>query len=108
MIYEMRTYVVHPGKMGALQKRFREHTVGLFEKHGITNVAYFTNAIGGASDELIYILGFQDHAHRDAAWAAFGSDPAWRAAAADSEKDGPLVLRIENKIIRMTDFSPIK
>lgn len=108
MIYEMRTYVAHPGKMGALQKRFRDHTTKLFEKHGITNVAYFTNAIGGSSDELIYILGFQDLNQRDAAWAAFAQDPDWRAAAAESEKDGPLVHHIENKIIRMTDFSPIK
>jgi len=91
MIYEMRTYVAAPGKMAALQKRFREHTVALFEKHGITNVAYFTNAIGGRSDELIYILGFNDANHRDSAWAAFASDPEWRAVYTESEKDGSLV-----------------
>ena len=108
MIYELRIYTAHAGKMGALQKRFRDHTVKLFEKHGITNVAYFTNALGGRNDELWYILGFQDHAHRDQAWAAFAADPEWRAAAAESEKDGPLVHHIENRIIRMTDFSPIK
>ena len=70
MIYELRSYFAHPGKMGALQKRFRDHTCKLFEKHGITNVGYWTNSIGGRNDELIYILGFQDLAQRDAAWAA--------------------------------------
>jgi hypothetical protein len=108
VIYEMRSYFAHPGKMGALQKRFREHTLALFEKHGITNVGYWTNAIGGRSDELIYILGFQDLAQRDTAWAAFRSDPEWVAAAAASEKDGPLVHHIENRILRATDFSPLK
>jgi hypothetical protein len=108
MIYEMRTYVANTGKMGALQKRFREHTLALFEKHGITNIGYWTNAIGGRSDELIYILAYPDSASRDASWAAFATDPDWRAAAAESEKDGPLVHHIENRILRPTDFSPLK
>ena len=108
MIYELRSYYAHPGKMGALQKRFREHTCKLFEKHGITNVGYWTNSIGGRSDELVYILGFESLAQRDAAWVAFGTDPEWRAAAAESEKDGPLVHHIENRILRPTDFSPLK
>lgn len=108
MIYEQRSYFVHPGKMGALQRRFRDHTCRLFEKHGITNIGYWTNAIGGRSDELVYIVAFQDMAQRDAAWAAFASDPEWRQAAGESEKDGPLVHHIENRILRPTDFSQLK
>lgn len=108
MIFEMRSYFPHPGKMAALQKRFREHTLTLFEKHGMTNVGYWTNMIGGRSDELIYILGFRDLAHRDAAFAAFANDPEWRAVVVESEKDGPLVHHIENRILRPTDFSPLK
>ena len=45
--------------------RNRDHTTALFEKHGMVNVGYWTNAIGGRSDELVYILGFQDLAQRD-------------------------------------------
>lgn len=108
VIYELRTYYANPGKMGALQRRFRDHTCRLFEKHGITNVGYWTNSIGGRSDELIYMLGFQDLAQRDAAWSAFAADPDWRAAATESEKDGPLVHHIENRVLRPTDFSPLK
>ena len=52
MIYELRSYYAHPGKMGALQKRFRDHTCKLFEKHGITNVGYWTNAIGGRNEGI--------------------------------------------------------
>ncbi len=108
MIYEQRSYFVHPDKMGALQKRFRDHTCKLFEKHGITNVGYWTNAIGGRSDELLYIIGFENLGQRDAAFAAFASDPEWIAARAESEKDGPLVHHIENRMLRPTDFSPLK
>ena len=71
MIHELRIYTAHPGKMVALLSRFRDHTCSLFEKHGITNVGYWLNSIGGRNDELWYIVGFESLAHREQAWAAF-------------------------------------
>ena len=106
MIHELRIYTAHPGKMGALQARFRDHTMGLFEKHGLHNVGYWTNAVGGKSDELWYILGFENYGQREAAWAAFAADPDWQKARAESEKDGPLVHHIENRILAPTSWSP--
>lgn len=108
MIFELRIYTVHPGKMGALQARFRDHTVRLFEKHGITNVGYWTNSIGGRTDELWYMLGFSDAAQRAEAWATFAADPEWQAARSASEADGPLVHHIENRLMAPTNFSPLK
>jgi len=108
MIHELRIYTAHPGKMGALLARFRDHTTGLFERHGITNVGYWLNSIGGRSDELWYILGYEDLGQRDRAWAAFQADPDWKKARADSEKDGPLVHHLENRILTPTNFSPLK
>ena len=107
MIYELRIYRVHPGRMRALQARFRDHTCALFEKHGMTNVGYWTNAIGGRSDELWYILGYPDLAARQASWAKFAGDPDWQKAAAESEQDGPIVRHIETRILAPTDFSPL-
>ena len=78
MIYELRIDTVHPGRMGALQARFRDHTCALFERHGMTNVGYWVNTIGGRSDELWYILGYDDLAARRSAWAAFRADPEWQ------------------------------
>jgi len=108
MIHELRVYTAHPGKMGALLARFRDHTTALFEKHGIVNVGYWLNSIGGRSDELLYILGYEDLAQRDRAWAAFQADPDWKKARADSEKDGPLVHHLENRILSPTNFSPLR
>ena len=76
MIYELRIYTANPGKMGSLQARFRDHTVKLFERHGITNVGYWMNTIGGRSDELWYMLAFEDLAQRDAAKGAGKEAPA--------------------------------
>ncbi|MDA0269569.1 MAG: NIPSNAP family protein [Chloroflexi bacterium] len=108
MIYELRIYTANTGKMAALQARFRDHTVALFERHGIKNVGYWTNAVGGRSDELWYMLAFEDAGQRQQAWAAFQADPEWQRARAESEKDGPLVHHIENRLMSATDYSPLK
>ena len=108
MIYELRIYTAHPGKMAALQARFRDHTLALFEKHGIKNVGYWTNTVGGRSDELWYMLAFEDQGQREKAWAAFIADPNWQKARAESERDGPLVHHITNQIMNPTDFSPLR
>lgn len=107
MIYELRIYRTHPGRMGALQARFRDHTCRLFEKHGITSIGYWTTAIGGRNDELWYIVGYKNLGARQTAWAAFRDDPEWQKVYADSEADGPIVHHIENRILAPTDFSPL-
>ncbi len=97
-----------PGKMAALQERFREHTTALFEKHGMKNIGYWTNAVGGSSDEMVYMLAFDDMGHRERAWAAFGADPEWQRVRAESERDGILNARFENRLMVPTDFSNLK
>jgi len=108
MIYEYRAYTVAPGKMDDLLSRFRDHTMTLFEKHGIKPVAFFTPVIAEVSNQLIFILEFRDLAHRESAWAAFGADKDWQKALAESHKNGVLVTTIENKILAPTDFSPLR
>lgn len=108
MIYELRIYRALPGRMPALLARFRDHTCALFEKHGITNVGYWTNTIGGRSDELMYLLAYEDLAAREAAWSAFLADPEWQRVRAESERDGLIVEHIESRILAPTDFSPLR
>lgn len=108
MIHELRIYTAAPGKMPDLLARFRDHTMDLFEKHGITNVGYWLNSIGGRNDELWYMLAFESLAQREQAWAAFVADPEWAKVRAESEADGPLLSHLENRIMNPTDFSPLK
>ena len=107
MIYELRIYDAVVGKLPALNKRFAEITGGYFEKHGIKQIAYWTDVVG-TSNRLTYIVAFDDLAHREKAWAAFVADEDRIKAFAETEKDGPLVARVENKIMRPTDYSPMK
>jgi hypothetical protein len=104
--FEMRTYHANPGKMDALNKRFRDHTNRLFVKHGIDLVGYWEPV--DQKDTLIYILAYPNKEARDTSWKAFQSDPDWIKAKADSEKDGVLVNKVDQVFMTPTDYSPIK
>jgi hypothetical protein len=109
-VFEIRTYHTFPGRLDALHKRFREHTMKIFEKHGMTNVGYWVPQDSPAHEStLIYVIS---HASREAAkanWAAFGNDPEWKKVSADSEADGgKIVEKVESVFVDATDYSPLK
>jgi hypothetical protein len=108
-IFELRTYTASPGKLDALNARFREHTNALFVKHGMTLVGFFTPAEGDRkNDTLVYILAFPDRASREQAWTAFRADPEWQRAKAESEVNGPLTTKIESVLLAPTDYSALR
>ena len=107
-LYELRVYHAAPGKLDALNARFREHTLALFEKHGMHNVAYWIEQPSEQSPDgkVIYVLAFPSREAREASWAAFGADPVWREVHARSEADGKLVARIDSTFMSLADYSP--
>jgi hypothetical protein len=106
MIYELRTYTAMPGRMAELNARFRDQTTKLFAKHGFQCVGFWTYKHGGSSDQLVYMLAWEDQAARDATWAAFQADPEWIAARSASEAGGTLVARLTSDMLVPTDYSP--
>ena len=70
MLYEYRRYEAMPGKLAALHRRFAEVTTKIWEKHGI-RVVGFWEAEFGTSNELYYMLAWEDLADRDRKWQAF-------------------------------------
>ena len=108
-VFEIRTYYTFPGRLEALNKRFREHTMKMFEKHGMTNVAYWTPQDSpGKDNTLIYVISHASREQAKANWAAFIADPEWKKIAEESQKDGKIVERIESVFVDATDYSPIK
>jgi hypothetical protein len=105
-LFEMRVYYAKPGKLDALNARFRDHTLKLFAKHGMTSLGYFV-PVDNKENKLVYFLAFPDRAAHDAAWKAFQADPEWKAAAKESEKDGKLIDHIENAFLSATDYSAL-
>lgn len=108
MIYELRVYHCVPGRLPALIKRFADHTVRLFEKHGIQQAGFWTVAVGENNQDLIYMLKWDSLDDRQKRFAAFQSDPEWVAARSKSEEGGPLVASITNSILMPTAFSAAK
>lgn len=103
-IYELRTYYTHPGKLDALQARFRDHTVKLFEKHGMTNVGYWVPT-ANEKQILIYLMAYPNRESRDASWKSFLADPEWKAAYAKSTEDGKLVRKVDKVFLHPTNYS---
>ena len=103
MLYELRTYNAAPGRIDALNARFRDHTVDLFGRHGIGGAGFWINKAD--PNQLIYICVFENEERMKAAWEGFRNDPDWQRAKAESERDGPLVDSIESVVMDPTDYS---
>ena len=108
--YELRTYVTHPGRLDALHQRFQNHTNRLLEKHGMKLVGFWVpqDARQGAENTLIYVVEHASRAAAEAAWAAFRNDPEWQAVRANSEKDGPIVIKVDAVFMNPTVYSALK
>jgi len=112
--FELRTYTTGPGNLDHLLKRFREHTVALFTKHGMRHFHYFTPSKGepGAENTLIYFLAHASPEAGKASFEAFRADPEWIKAKSASEAAAGGSLTVENgvksELLKATDYSPVK
>ncbi|WP_435022075.1 NIPSNAP family protein [Tundrisphaera sp. TA3] len=109
-VFEMRTYHANEGKLDDLNKRFREHTCGLFKKHGMDLIGFWTpiNEKDGKADTLVYILAYPSKEAAEASWKAFRDDPEWKKAMEESHKNGVLVKKVDSVFLEPTDYSAIK
>ena len=108
MIMEMRVYRCLPGRLPALMKRFDTLTLKLWEKHGIKQAGFFTTLIGTSNQELTYFVAWESLAEREKKFGAFGADPDWLKARAETEKNGQIVASITNTLLAPTSFSSVK
>jgi hypothetical protein len=104
--FELRVYYAAPGKLDALNARFRDHTCKLFETHGMQNLGYWL-PLDNPSNKLVYLLAFPSREARDQSWKNFGTDPAWKEVVKTSEANGRLVPKVESTLLAATDFSPV-
>lgn len=106
-IYELRMYVVYPGKLDAVLSRFRFHTLDLFARHGMRGIAYWTviDPIGN-QPSFVYVLAHASRAAAAISWKSFEADPDWQKVRDASEAHGELVSNIQSIFLKPTDFSP--
>jgi hypothetical protein len=108
-VFELRTYTAPDGKLPELQARFRNHTMRIFERHGMKNVGYWVPQDAPTKDNtLIYIISHESREAAKKSWAAFGADPEWQKVAKESQMNGKIVAGITSVYMDATDYSPIK
>ena len=104
MIHELRIYHAVPGRMPDLNNRFSNITLKMWDKFGIRQVGFWTTLVGPSNNALYYLLEWQSLAEREQKWNAFAANPEWLAARAETEKNGPLVERVENIFLTPTAY----
>ena len=107
VVYELRIYHANEGKLDALLARFRDHTIAIFDRHGLKLVGFWTptdEPLKGKT--LIYILKHPSREAATANWKAFHDDPEWVKVSTASEVNGKLVEKVDSTYMSLTDFSP--
>lgn len=107
-VFELRVYKARQDKLGKLDARFRDHTIELFNKHGIRSVGYW-HPINepDSADTLIYLVEHESEEAARKSWKSFGADPEWKKASKASGV-GPLAKRPDSTYMKATDYSPMK
>jgi hypothetical protein len=109
-VFELRTYSQLPGRNPAILARFKDHTMKLFKQHGMKNIAYFTTIEKdpAVQSKLVYLISHSSEEDAKSNWSGFVNDPKWKKVAADSEKDGKIIEKIESVYMKPTSFSTIR
>jgi len=108
-VFELRIYTTHPGRLDALHDRFSQHTIRLFERHGMVNIGYFTPQDSPEADNtLVYLLAHDSRESAAESWQAFIADPEWQEVYSESRADGPIVEKLESVFLNPTDYSQLR
>jgi len=108
LIHELRIYHCVPGRLPDLNRRFETITLKIWERHGIRPIGFWTTLVGDDNNALHYLLEWASLAERERIWNGFMADPEWLAARAETEKNGPIVARIENRLLVPTSYSRLR
>jgi hypothetical protein len=106
-VYELRIYHTAPGKLPDLLTRFREHTIKIFDQHGMKSIAYWVPIDEPEkSNTLIYILYHPSREAAAANWKSFQDDPNWKSVKEKSEANGKIVEKVDCTFMSLANFSP--
>ena len=107
-VFELRIYSVLPGRMDAMNARFKDHTNALLTKHHMTLVGFWQPQGDDASKKLYYLVAHKSRKDAEANWKEFVNDPDWKSAQAASEKDGKIVEKVDRIWLDPTEYSMMK
>lgn len=105
-VQQLRIYTLYDNTKEAFHARFRDHAMRIMARHGFRIIALW-EARKDDRPELVYLLDWSDEATMKKAWAAFMADEEWIAIKRQTPAEhSPMVAAIEEKVIRLTPYSP--
>jgi hypothetical protein len=109
-VFELRTYESdNPLTLMRKVRMFEEGELAIFRKVGMRTIFFGTTMVGQNQPNLTYMLAYDDLAHREKCWAAFGNDPDWRKLrATPGLSDAEVVSNISSMLLRPLPFSAIR
>ena len=107
-VYEQRIYHAMPGRLPDLLRRFEQVTLPIWDRLGIRQAGFWTFAVGGSNQDIVYLLHWDSMAEREQKWATFTTDPEWREKRGQSEQNGPLLSAFTNAFLSPAAFSAVK
>lgn len=107
-VFELRVYHTLPGKVPALESRFRDTASKLLAKHDLKVVGYWVpEGTPDWDNTFIYIVAHSGKGEAKKNWEAMRGDPELQEVI-KSEQANKLVEKIDATYMRPTDFSPMK
>jgi hypothetical protein len=101
MILDHRTYTLHPGRIGEFLKLYETEGFPVQTEYLGQPYGWFVSMDIGELNQVVHIWRYQDLMDREQRRAKLSADPRWHGYLA---KSGPLLQRMENKILRAAPF----
>jgi len=107
-VFELRVYHTVPGKVPALESRFRDTNSKLLAKHDLKVVGYWVpEGTPDWDNTFIYLVAHSDREEAKKNWEAMMADPEFQEVI-KAEQANKLVEKVDRTYMRPTDFSPMK
>jgi hypothetical protein len=106
-VFELRVYHAVPGKVPALESRFRDTTSKLLAKHDLKVVGFWVPEDAPWDNTFIFLLAHPSREEAKKNWDAFAADPRFQEVV-KSERTEKTVEEVDVTYMRPTDFSPMK
>lgn len=105
-IHQLRIYEIFEHNKHAFHERFRDHAARIMAKYDFRIVAMW-EAKRPERTEFVYLLEWPDERTMKDRWAQFMADEEWaRIKKETGARHGDLVGEIEERVLRLTDYSP--
>lgn len=97
-----------PGRVSDVLRRFEENVLGIWERLGISQIGFWTVAVGESNLDIYYMLRWNSLGEREEKWEAFRHDSVWADIRKATEKNGAIIQSVRNQLLIPAPFSAVR